>query len=250
MNRAITNDTCVSLAALCRVDGALVEAMRTPAGRARLITLAAGTVIAGSLAYGFVFGLWRSPMQGAYAALKTPALLFSVILASGLLNTLFAQLLGARFSLGEVCLLMLIGMAIAASLMAAMAPIVLFFVLQAPPPDPGIVGLPTADPAAAHSMAVFHILLLMHVAVIGFAGLAGNWQLYRLLRALLPTPRLAARLLAIWIAVSGFVGCELSWLFSPFLCKPNFQPHVFAQTYFEGNFYEHVWHAARAMLRQ
>ena len=46
-----------------------------------------------------------------------------------------------------------------------------------------------------------------------------------------------------WLLVSGFAGCELSWLFSPFICKPNFPPHLITRTYWEGNFYEQLYRA-------
>lgn len=46
-----------------------------------------------------------------------------------------------------------------------------------------------------------------------------------------------------WISVAGFVGCEISWLLSPFLCKPTQQPHIIPKEYFQENFYERVWRA-------
>jgi hypothetical protein len=190
-------------------------------------------------------GWWRAPLQALYAAVKLPLLFLSVILASGLLNTMLTQLRGAGLSLREVLLYQLVGLSIAAAVLAGLSPVALFFTLQAPPPPPGLVGLPLDAPQAQASLRVFRALLLLHIAGIGIAGIVGNLQLYRLLRRRLGRDRLAAQVLAVWIHVCGFVGCELSWLFSPFLCKPNFPPHVLSRMYFEGNFYEHVF---RAML--
>ena len=57
----------------------------------------------------------------------------------------------------------------------------------------------------------------------------------------------AARLLVVWLLIVGFVGCQLSWLFSPFLCHPSFEPHIVARFYFKYNFYEYVWMSLRGL---
>ena len=248
MTRKTRSSRRLGPAAFCRMDSPLLAAARNRIRLGRVACAASLVVAGGTLAYGFVFGLWRSPLQGLYAAVKLPALFATVIAASGLLNTMLAQVLGARLALRQVCLLMLLGMAVASAILGALSPVVLFFVLQVPPPDPRALGLPTEHPDVAASMRVFWLLLLPHVAVIGFAGLVGNIRLYRLLREAVPSRPLALRVMAAWIIVTGFVGCELSWLFSPFLCKPTFPPHFFARTYFEGNFYEHIYHALRELL--
>ena len=90
--------------------------------------------------------------------------------------------------------------------------------------------------------------LLTHVSVIGVCGILGNIQLFRILCRLLATRRMAARVLAVWLATSGFVGCELSWLLSPFMCEPVSPPHIVARLYAETNFYEYTWRALRTLL--
>jgi hypothetical protein len=237
-----------NLAALCRGGVALSEALRYPREQRLVLRVALQGILLGTLSYGAVMGLWRSPLQAAFSAVKMPLLFFSVVLASGVLNTMLAQLRGAGFSLREVCLYMLVGMGITAAILAALSPVALYFVLQVPPCRQGLDSLPAPASALAPAMHVFRRLLLLHVACIGLAGLLGNLRLYQLLRLRLPDRAMARQILAIWILVSGFVGCELSWLFSPFLCKPNFPAHVFARSYFEGNFYEHVYHAVREEL--
>ena len=230
-------------AAICRMDDAFIRAVGDPAAQRGVMTGACLAVVTGAAAYGFAFGVWRSPLQGVFSAVKMPALFFAIVLASALINAMLAQLAGARLSLRQVCLLMLLGMATTAALMGALSPVALFFVFQAPPPDPAALGLPASHPVVVRSMRTFWALLLFHIAVIGASGLIGNIRLYRLLRGITGQPGLAARVLAIWIAASGFVGCELSWLFSPFLCKPNYPAHLITRTYFDGNFYEHVYRA-------
>ena len=170
-----------------------------------------------------------------------PLLFFAIAFSSGLANYLLGLVMGARLVFGHVLMSMLYGMAVTAAILGAVSPVALFLVLQAPAPAPDIVGLPFRDPKVAESMRVFWVILLLHGGAIGAAGIAGNLKLLGLLRSLCGSRRMAARVLTVWIIVCGFVGCELSWLFSPFLCKPNYPPHLIARMYFDGNFYEHVW---------
>lgn len=221
--------------------------IRDPGGKTIPVTKACMVIIAGTLAYGFVLGFWRCPLQGLYSGLKMPLLFFAVVLASTLLNAMLAQLFGAALSLRKVLALVLAGMAAASLILASLVPVGIYFTLQAPPPPAGLVGLPLDHPRVAPAMHTFRILLLLHVGIIGIAGILGNLRIYQHLAAMLPSRTLAAKVLAAWILVTGFVGCELSWLFSPFLCKPNFPAHILARTYFDGNFYEHVFRALREM---
>jgi len=229
--------------ALCRAGQFLDVAVDNPATQVRILSRMCLTIAVCAALYGAVFGVWRSPEQAVYAALKLPLLLFAVVLASSVVNTMLAQVLDVPLSLATVSLMMLTGMAVASVVMASLAPVVFFFTLQMPPPDPAVVGLPTAHPAVGPSLRIFRQLLVMHIAIIGFAGITGNLRLYATLRKLAPSASLARRVMVAWLIVSGFVGCELSWLFSPFICKPNYPPHLITRTYWEGNFYEHLYHA-------
>jgi len=230
------------------MDNDILDAVKRQDVPGRLILGVCATILVGTIAYGFAFGLWRSPLQGLYSAMKMPILFFAIVLASALINTMLAQVLGAALSFRQVCASMFLGMALCAAILGALSPIVIFFVLQATSPDPAVVGLPFDDPAVAASKRVYWMLLLTHVGVIGMSGIVGNIRLYHLLRILTGTHKMALRLLAVWIAVAGFVGCELSWLLSPFLCKPTQLPHVIPKEYFHENFYERVWHGMTDLL--
>ena len=107
------------------------------------------TILAGALLYGFAFGLWRAPLQALYSAVKMPVLFFATVVASALLNTMLAQLLGAGLSFRQVCTAMLFGLAVCAAILGALVPVVVLFLLQLPAPDPGLAGLPFDHPAAA-----------------------------------------------------------------------------------------------------
>jgi hypothetical protein len=230
-----------SPAALCRLDDRLLSAFGRPAEAGVLCAAALIAVCAGTAAYGFSFGVWRSPTQALYSAAKMPLLFLSVVLASGLINFMLARLLGARLSLRQVLMAILVGMAITALILGALSPVVLFLVLQMPAPPSS---LPDLDPAL---MRVYYGILLLHVFIVGLAGLAGNVRMFGLLVSFVGRRRVVWKTMAVWLIVIGFAGCQLSWLLSPFLCKPTQTPHVFPREYFQQNFYERVWQAMREL---
>jgi len=210
---------------------------------------AAGLTLAGTFAYGFVFGLWRAPEQGLYAAIKLPAVFFTVILASGFLNAVIAQLIGARLGFRQIGMAMLLAMSSSSAILGSLSPVVLFFLWQFDGPDPAAMNAAATQAVIAESMRTFWMLLLGHVAIIGAAGLIGYLRLRDMLVAAIGRKSLARRVLLAWIAVSGFVGCEISWLFSPFLCKPTYEPHFIAKEYGQGNFYQQIGRGLAAMAR-
>lgn len=218
---------------ICRMDSDLIDAL---AGRSstRLLTAALLTTVVGGLLYGFAFGLWRSPLQGFYSAIKMPLLFLSVTACTTLVNTMLAQIMGATLTLRQVCTAMLLGTATMAAILGALSPVAVFFVMQLPSP-PSTVG-----PVSRDFTPVYGTLMIAHVAVIGIAGLAGNIRLYQLLKSL-TSAAMSRKLLTIWLIITGFAGCQLSWLFSPFLCKPDLPAHFLPQEYFCENFYERIF---------
>jgi hypothetical protein len=171
-------------------------------------------------------------VQALYSAVKMPLLILAVTGFSAVINTLLAQVLGARLSFRQVLVCELVGFAITSVLLAALCPLTFFFALQAPP---------AYSPAA---MTSYRTLLLLNTSVVGLCGILGNVQLFRLLAALTGSPRLAGRVLAAWILVAGLTGCELSWLFSPFLARPDIPIPFTNPLAFSSNFFEYVYHAA------
>ena len=230
----------------CRTGPNLVACIRENRDSRRIVTGGIVTILLGTMAYGYVFGMWRAPLQGLYSALKMPVLFFATVLASPTANTMLAQVFGTKLSFRQVCTCMLIGMAVAAALLGAFSPILLFLIAQLPSPGTAYLEFALTDRAADSITSVYWWLLIAHVSVIGAAGIAGNLKLYRLLVALEIRKRLTIALMIAWMGVSGFVGCELSWLLSPFLCDPTIEPHFVQQGYFEENFYERMWRAFKA----
>jgi hypothetical protein len=231
MNTPTENPLRVGPAALCRMDEGLRTAIARDPPAPRILLGSCLAALAGSAIYGAVFGLWRSPEQALYSAVKMPFLIVSVTLVSSAVNTMLANALGARLSFRQVLSAVALGFAITCTLLAALSPVALLFVFQVPGPD-------TPD-----AMAIYRALLPAHTAVIGVCGIVGNVRLYRLLVSMTRSRPLAARVLAAWILVSGLAGCELSWVVSPFLARPDIPIPFFNPNAFTGNFFEYLWRA-------
>ncbi len=218
-------------AAICRTDDTIVASLAKDRTPLSLTVSCCIALTAGAACYGVAFGIWRSPRQALYSALKMPVLLLSVTAVSMLINMMLAQRLGARLSTRQVATCILMSLTISAVILGALSPVTAFLSLQCPPPR--------ADGA----FTVYRFLLLSHTAVVGIAGIAGNIRLYRLLVRLTPSTRIAARVLVSWILVTGLVGCELSWIMSPFLAKPGIPVPFINPNAFSGNFFEYAWRA-------
>jgi hypothetical protein len=220
-----------SPAALCLMDKNLVRTIADNGNSRNLATSACLTILIGSMIYGAAFGAWRAPTQALFSAVKMPALIFSVTLASSIINVMLAQVLGSGLSYRQVWLCILTSLAIACALLGAISPVLFFFIMQVPPPE------------APNAMSVYNWVLLTNTTIVGIAGIIGNVRLYRLLRTLTKSPAMAARVLTSWILVSGLTGCELSWILSPFLAKPGIPIPLINPDAFNGNFFEYVFRA-------
>ncbi len=226
MNRPDANADSLSVAALCRLDDAVVRVIRSQANSSGLVRTAGLAILAGTLCYGFVFGLWRSPLQAVLSALKMPLLLVAVTLTSGLINGMLAQVLGTGLSFRQVLLCILVNLAIASLILGALSPVMLFLVLQLPSQD------------SPDAMLIYRTLLPAHTIIVAIAGIIGCARLIELLRMLTGSAHVARLVFLCWISVSGLTGIQLSWMISPFLARPGesvpiINPNAFARNVFE-----------------
>jgi len=225
---------------LCRMDDKFLAMAADPSEQAQVILFACTVIIICSGIYGFTFGFWRSLEQALYSLVKMPVLFFTTLMSGGMICTMLAQVTGAKLSFRSVCMTVLLGMAVTSVMMASLAPVVLFFAMQLPPAN---------DPVVAAAMNSYGIVLVLNVVVIGFCGIVGNCRVYRLLKSLTLSAPMALRLNTIWILVLGFVGCELSWVISPFLARPDIPVPFFNPNAFTSNFFEYLWKAVEGSIR-
>jgi hypothetical protein len=209
---------------------AVAESARPPAELVRL----AGRLATAAALYGAAFGWWRGGWQVVWSAAKLPALLLVVTATCALANYMLAAVLGMRLGFRQSLHAMVHAFAVAALVLAALAPVFIFLAVALPGPE---------SPDATRTYA---LLLAAHTAAVALAGVIGNLNLWRSLLTLARGRHdLAARVLAGWLTLCGLVGSEWSWVLSPFLTHPE-RPLVFLNpNAFRMNMYEYLWTVTR-----
>lgn len=193
------------------------------------------TILLGCGCYGATLGLWRDPVQGVFTALKFPLLIFLTCAGNAVLNGVLAQMLGSGLGFRQTTLAILMSFTIAALILAAFAPIMLFLLWNTPSlASKGTTG---------HS-----ITLLAHVCVIAFAGIVGNHRLLLLLRHYADSTRTAWTVLLAWLGGNLLLGSQLSWVLRPFIGSPGLPVQFFRPDPLRGNFFEAVWTALQRLF--
>lgn len=215
---------------LCRGDAREI-AQRLANPDARWLLLCVATVVVGCGIYGAVVGLWRAPEQALFTAIKMPLLIFLTCAGNALLNGLLAQVLGSGLGLRQSSVAILISFTVASILLAALAPVTWFILLNTPP-------LASTGQRTGHSLT-----LLADVLFIAYAGVLANRRLLGLLEAVCVTPTAARRVFWSWLAGNLFLGAQLSWVLRPFIGSPGLPLQFLRDDPLRGNFYEAVYRA-------
>ena len=223
------------LPVLCqgRVDH-LREWLEQPTG-ARLAACAVAIVLGGA-AYGFTLGLWRAPLMGGFVALKLPLLIALALLTNGLINGMFAQVLGSGLSFRQTLMALLMSFATFALITGALSPIALGAVLNAP--GPGEPGGATA----------YQTTLLTHIGIIAFAGITAHQRFLPVLRSVSAKPATAGLVFTAWLAGNLLVGAQLSWNLRPFFGQPGRPVEFLRADWNHSSFYEAVWQNLSRLL--
>ena len=217
------------LKALLRADAdELGRLLRQPVTPALLAPLVIAIVI-GCGMYGVAIGIWRSPLQAAYAGLKMPMLIFATLLVNGLINGMLAQVLGSGLSFRQTLMACLMCFAVFAMIVGSLSPIVIAMVLDSPPAD------------HADGDAWYRVILLTHVLVMASAGIVSNHKLLHLLQVFSGDALVGKRTFFAWLAGNLFVGAQLSYILRPFFGNPHLQVEFLRSHPFNGNFCESVW---------
>ncbi len=187
-------------------------------------------IIVGAGLYGAAMGWWRSPQQGLFVAIKFPLIILLTTLGNAFLNSLLAPLLGLNIPFRQSFSAIVMSHAITAAILGAFSPLIAFMVWNAPPMS-----------YSTSSVAAYNLIKLAHVAIIMFAGIAGNARLFQVLAHLGGNPAVARRVLFAWLAGNLFLGSQLSWILRPFIGAPELPVQFFRDGALHGNFYENVF---------
>jgi hypothetical protein len=194
-----------------------------------------GVIVLGAGCFGAVVGSWRAPLQALFTAIKFPAILLLTALGNGLLNGMFAPLLGLNLNFRQALLAILMSFTIAAAILGAFSPILYFMIWNSPP----------LEQQAHVGVSSYRLLLLTQTAAIAFAGIAANLRLMQLLRHISGKFSVARNVLMSWLAVNLLLGAQLSWNLRPFVGSPGLPVEFFRHNALEGNFFEAVLYALR-----
>jgi hypothetical protein len=195
-------------------------------------------IVVGAGIYGAAIGLWRSGEQALFTAIKFPLILLLTTAGNALLNGVLAPLLGLNLTLRQAASAILLSFTLAATILAAFAPLVFFLVWNVPP---------LTSPEVRDAYAV---LQLSQVGLIAFAGIAANVRLLQLLRELAGSRAVATRILVAWLAGNLLLGTQLTWIARPFFGSPNLPVQFFRQDAVKGNFFESVLYNARRLFAE
>ncbi len=223
------------LPVLLRGEAAPVRTWVKEGSPARLM-LCLAVIVLGAGTYGAAIGLWRSGEQALFTAIKFPLILLLTTAGNALLNGVLAPLLGIPLSLRQSSFAILLSFTIAAMILAAFAPVVLFLVWNLPS---------LATPGVRDTYAVIQ---LSQVGLIAFAGVVANVRLLQYLRDLAGSRAVALRLLIAWLAGNLLLGTQLTWIARPFFGSPNLPVQFLRDDALNGNFFESVLHNARRLF--
>lgn len=183
------------------------------------------TVACGAM-YGAALGAWTSPLLSFYAAIKVPLLLLLTAAITALLNWIAASLGGLPLRLRESVSLSVMPLAIASLILAACAPVALFFARTIPPPG-------------TSQRTLHNVLYLTHVLLVAGAGMTGTTFLQNALTGYCGGDAArAARIRRWWVAAYALVGGEVAWALRPFVGSVYLDVTFLRPDALHGNVYE------------
>ena len=237
LNPSLRPAGLVEMPALLRGDAEAVDGwLHHWSTRRALLYLV--VIFLGAGLYGAAMGVWRSPLQAVFTAVKFPLIILLTTLGNALLNGMLAPLLGLNIRFRQSLLAIFMSFTIAAAILGAFSPLLFFIVWNAPP----------MSPSEEVSTTAYSSIKLAQVAVIAFAGVAANLRLAQLLRRLSGSAAVTRRVLCAWLAGNLFLGTQLTWILRPFIGSPHLQVEFLRPDPFHSNFFETVFNTIKHLL--
>jgi hypothetical protein len=192
-------------------------------------------IVVGTGLYGAAMGCWRAPQQALFVAVKFPLIILLTTFGNGLLNGMLAPLLGLNLGFRHSLQAILMSYTIMAVILGGFSPLLFFLVWNSPP-------------MSVRATGTYDLIMLAHVAVISFAGMAANLRLSQLLERLGGSVDVSRRVLFAWLAGNLVLGSQLSWILRPFIGSPSLPVQFLRPDAFNGNFFETVFHTVRHLF--
>jgi hypothetical protein len=194
-------------------------------------------MLIGSSIYGTTIGIWRSPLQAVYVALKFPLLIVLVTTGNALINGMLAQLYGAKISFRQSYLSVLMSFTTLSIIFLSLSPVSYFLIYSSDP-------MGSEGAVTAHS-----IIILFNVFVISFSGIASNVNLFLLIRRLTDSAQKSKQIISSWLAVNLLLGGQLSWMLRPFFGTPKVPVQFIRDDALDGNFFEKVLELVTELMK-
>lgn len=189
-------------------------------------------ILVGTALYGASIGLWRSPLQSIFAAIKFPSVIILTTSGTALINGMLAPLLGLNLRFRESLRAILASFAIASLVLGALSPIAFFLAWNVVP----------LDKIPSQGSDVHAWVKLFHVGSIALAGIVAHVRLWQLLEKLAGSRAVAFRVLGSWLATNLFLGSQLIWILRPFIGAPWLPVEFLRGDALRGSFFETVFH--------
>ena len=181
--------------------------------------------------YGAVLAAWRSPRMAAYVAVKLPTVFVGTTFTVSVFCWMSGLVAGAELRYREVLCPVFAAMSVSGAILLALSPVVLFFILSGAP-----------DAGGRDALRFTHAcLMLVHIAVLGGAGVAGNIALVRSLRQRVPSRCRLSLMLVLWLLAFALVGCQFGWMMRPIVGSPNIDVEFLRADALDSNFLESLF---------
>lgn len=179
--------------------------------------------------YGIVMGIYNGLLQAVTAGFKIPILFILSMIICFPAFFMVQYILGSKLKFHSMLAIMLTGFVLTSAIMLSFSPIVIFFLITS---------------------SNYDFLKLLHVAIIGFAGIFGMRTVIEALKFSCEKkniyPKIGVKIFQFWIIILAFVGMQLAWSLRPFIGAKD-RPYQLLRKQ-EGNFYLAVIHSVGKVL--
>ena len=195
------------------------------------IPLQIAFVVLATGVYGAVLAAWRSPRMAAYVAVKLPVVFVGTTFTVSVFCWMTGLMAGAAPRYREVLRAVFAAMSIAGTVLLALAPVVLFFILSGAP-----------ESGTRDALRFTHACLMMtHIMVLAGAGVTGVASLTKALRRRVPAGCRLSFMICLWLLAFAMVGCQFGWMLRPIVGSPNITVEFLRADALDSNFLESLF---------